>query len=147
MGRTAPALIVAGLLLAAGGGLDSGGARGTVPGQPGLIAWVHGYFPSGRLYVSNPDARDQRLLVDAATESPSWSPDGARIAFVGYQDDSDGEIYVIAADGGGLVGLTEHSGRDRDPTWAPDGTRLAYFRGSSSAYPGTMSCSASPATT
>lgn len=128
MGRTAAALIVAVLLLAALAGLGSGSARATFPGQPGLIAWVYGYFPPGRLYVSNADGSEQRLLVDASTESPSWSPEGGRIAFAGYQDDPDGEIYVIGADGGGLARLTEHSGPDRDPTWAPDGTRLAFFR-------------------
>jgi Tol biopolymer transport system component len=128
IGRTAAALLVAALFLAAGGGLDSGRARSSVPGQPGLIAWTYGYSAPGRLYVSNPDASDPRLLVDAATASPSWSPDGGWLAFAGYQDDPDGEIYLIGADGSRLVRLTERPGTDTDPTWAPDGTRLAYFR-------------------
>ena len=56
-----------------------------------------------------PDGSDRRLLVRDAS-SPSWSPDGSRLAYISVGDrngqtcDSDlcefrGELYVARADG------------------------------------------------
>ena len=47
-----------------------------------------------------------------------------RIAFVSDRD-GDNEIYVMDADGTGVVQLTENDSDDRDPVWSPDGSRIA----------------------
>jgi len=48
--------------------------------------------------------------------SPSWSPDGAQIVFT--RSDGSGEsIYIVDADGSGLVQLTD--GEDDQPDWGP----------------------------
>jgi len=50
--------------------------------------------------------------------SPSWSPDGEHIVFVRSESDGTGEsIYVVNADGSGLVQLTD--GEDDQPHWGP----------------------------
>ncbi len=49
--------------------------------------------------------------------SPSWSPDGEQIAFV-RSDGITGDIYVVNADGSGLVQLT-YGGVDSQPDWGP----------------------------
>ena len=49
---------------------------------------------------------------------PSWSPDGARIAFSSFLPGT-GEIYVMDADGGNPVNLTNHPDWDEAPTWSP----------------------------
>jgi Tol biopolymer transport system component len=54
-----------------------------------------------------------------------WSPDGSRLAFVSDVEGNN-EIYVINADGTGLLNLTQDPGDDRHATWASGGTRLAF---------------------
>jgi TolB protein len=58
-----------------------------------------------------------------------WSPDGQRIAAVGYTDSSTWSIYVFDVDGSDLTRLTNAPGLwDSEPIWSPDGTRIAFTR-------------------
>jgi TolB protein len=72
--------------------------------------------------------------------SPSWSPDGKRLAFVSFADGNDplceaascplsGELYAVRADGTGLTRLTRNRADDEHPTWSPDGRRIAFSSG------------------
>jgi Tol biopolymer transport system component len=56
---------------------------------------------------------------------PDWSPDGSKIAFSSDRD-GDSEVYVINADGTGLVQLTDNKGYDGRPRWSPDGRQIAF---------------------
>ena len=59
------------------------------------------------------------LTIDPSMDhSPSWSPDGAMIAFFSDRDD-DWEIYMMNADGSGQVNITNSPGEDRFPSWGP----------------------------
>jgi TolB protein len=58
---------------------------------------------------------------------PSWSPDGARIAFVSRRDGKF-HVYVMNADGTGIRRLTDTAKDDHNPSWSPDGTRILYSR-------------------
>jgi Tol biopolymer transport system component len=62
-------------------------------------------------------------LHDWGVGKPSWSPDGALIAFdepFAYGDGATAGIFAMSADG------TSHRGADA--AWSPDGTRLAFVR-------------------
>ena len=49
-----------------------------------------------------------------------------RLAFVSNRDGNP-EIYVINADGTGLLRLTNHPAGDYNPAWSPDGKRIAFY--------------------
>ena len=62
-------------------------------------------------------------LPGDATGEPAVGP--GRIAFVSDRD-GDEEIYVMNADGSGVVQLTDNESDDRDPAWSADGNRIAF---------------------
>ncbi|HJS48317.1 MAG TPA: DPP IV N-terminal domain-containing protein, partial [Gemmatimonadales bacterium] len=68
----------------------------------------------------------QRLEVDLnGVTNPTWSPDGRRIAFTGY-DGGLSDLYVIERATGEVTRLTADRYADLQPAWSPDGRRLAF---------------------
>lgn len=59
--------------------------------------------------------------------NPRWSPDGAWIVF-SYQapQDDTRHLYLVAADGGDPIQLTDQVGWQDQATWSPDSRRIAY---------------------
>jgi len=58
--------------------------------------------------------------------SPSYSPDGKRIAFV-HDAGGRGQVYVMDADGSNAVNLSDNAFCDRSPVWSPYGTTIAFL--------------------
>jgi TolB protein len=66
------------------------------------------------VWVMNADGTEARMLARDGAQ-PSWSPDGAKLAFERQSD-----IYVMTADGSGQRNLTRGSGRrESSPVWSP----------------------------
>ncbi len=58
---------------------------------------------------------------------PRWSPDGTQLAFVSArQPDQKPQLYVMPANGGEPVCLTDLANGVDDLVWSPDSTRLAF---------------------
>ena len=74
-------------------------------------------------------SRKRNLTRDRASDdSPTWSPDGRRIAFL-RGPGVRGQLYVVNADGSGLRNLGRIAGPAlfySHPVWSPDG-RTIYF--------------------
>ena len=105
-------------------GLVLSAARTTVAATPTeRIAYDACYFayPSIRCDIfiagSGPD-----FLVGDGVE-PTWSPDGSKIAFVGY--DRGPGIFILDFADWSVINLTGVAGA-RSPAWSPDGTKIAY---------------------
>ena len=58
-------------------------------------------------------------------QTPVWSPDGRRIAFLSRRDGNK-ELYVMNADGSGQRRLTRDASISATPAWSPDGRTLAF---------------------
>jgi Tol biopolymer transport system component len=75
---------------------------------------------AGRIWIIWPGEKP-RQLTSKKGSSPSWSPDGRRIAF-----ESAGNVWTVGVHGKGLQRLTRRGGLD--PAWSPDGRRIAFVR-------------------
>jgi dipeptidyl aminopeptidase/acylaminoacyl peptidase len=127
--------LLTGVLVAVPGPHD--GARAAVPGKNGRIAFVRsaGAGPLEEVFMANPNVAPGpavNLTNDPPTSdtAPSWSPDGAWIAFTREGAGGTTSIMTLAAaGGGGELAVTAAGGFDGAPDWAPDGRRIAFARG------------------
>ena len=90
---------------------------------------VEGYDSATGNYML--DVQSLSYIVTNLTQSagsdgsPSWSPDGQRIAFRSDRDGND-EIYVMDSDGTNPINLTQSTGFDGFPSWSPDGQHIVF---------------------
>ena len=57
--------------------------------------------------------------------SPTWSPDGARLAFVSERSGNP-DVYVANVDGSDLVNITADASNDTSPAWSLSGNYIAF---------------------
>ena len=81
----------------------------------------------GKLWIVNVATGEKRQIFNESDAiQPSWSPSGARIAFWGYKQGGQRDIWTISADGADLQPVTDDAAIDWNPVWSPDG-KFLYF--------------------
>lgn len=97
--------------------------------SPDLIAFHREANDKTDIYLVGAAGGDERRLTQTGSDhSPSWSPDGALLAFSSARDGNE-EIYVMRPDATGLRRLTRSPRADIQPSWSPDGTRIVFTGG------------------
>jgi TolB protein len=114
-------------------------APGPVPRRPstGTLAFVRYDGGSYSIFVLRPGRAPRRLSAAPAThppasrnafqDTPTWSPDGRRVAFASDRNGRSG-IYVMRANGTGTRRLSISTRGDTAPSWSPDGRWIVFAR-------------------
>ncbi len=80
------------------------------------------------IWLYSPVSRDLRQFTNSTkTEShPRWSPDGKTLAFISDREEFQ-QIYLMPADGGEAIRLTEGKRSIDKFEWSPDGKKIAFL--------------------
>ncbi|MSR03082.1 MAG: S9 family peptidase [Gemmatimonadetes bacterium] len=91
-----------------------------------VVAFVRG----GQLFsvpVDGSAAAKPLFNARGSNDSPVWSPDGSKLAFVSNRGDHS-FIGVYGGSDTPIAWLAPSYTRDRSPRWSPDGRRVAFIR-------------------
>jgi dipeptidyl aminopeptidase/acylaminoacyl peptidase len=83
----------------------------------------------GHIWRVNADGSGAVQLTrgERGENSPRWSPDGTRVAFLARRGEAEEpQLYILEADGGEARQLTKHGSAPANIQWAPDGKTI-YF--------------------
>ena len=106
-------------------------------GSAGQIAFASARSGTPQIYLMNTDGSGLLPLtsMEEGACQPAWSPDSAQLVFTSpcrargdFSGESypDSSLYIMNADGTGLIQLTTGPESNFDPAWSPDGKRIAF---------------------
>ncbi len=59
-------------------------------------------------------------------QSPRWSPDGSKIAYIRGLGTHSSQVMIMNSDGSNLRGISETLFESQKPNWSPDGSKVVY---------------------
>jgi TolB protein len=79
-----------------------------------------------QLMISDSDGQNPREALSSTEPiiSPSWSPDGKRVAYVSFESKKP-VIYIHELATGKRIVVSNEKGNNSAPSWSPDGSKLA----------------------
>ncbi len=105
-------------------------ARGPDLAPDGSLAFLW-RRPGGQTAIAElaPGASEPRVIFEDPSgdpvDSPRWSPDGTRLAFLHHREGA-WDLRIVSRDGARLTDVTHDRALDRDPAWTPDGKWLLF---------------------
>ena len=104
------------------------GTPGAFDTKIAYVTEVHNADGEARyaLSVADVDGHNERVILDSAQPvmSPSWSPDGKKLAYVSFESDQP-RIFIQEIATGGREQIASFPGINGAPAFSPDGRRLA----------------------
>ena len=87
------------------------------------------------IWICDADTGEAQQVTDGDydDDSPVWSPDSQRIAFVANRCDDPNakpyqvDLWLVPAEGGALQNIPTPPGYKRNLSWSPDGRHIAYI--------------------
>ena len=100
-------------------------------GEPGIFSTRIAYVVKGgkaryELHIADADGQNAQaaLISKEPIISPTWSPDGGRLAYVSFENKKP-VIYVHSLATGKRIVVANFKGSNSAPGWSPDGQKLA----------------------
>jgi len=84
------------------------------------------YFSNLWLVATDGGAPKQLTFGPNLNQSPRFSPDGSRLAFLSNRAGGPSQLYSLPLDGGEAVPLTHLKAGAGEPVWSPDGKFIAF---------------------
>jgi dipeptidyl aminopeptidase/acylaminoacyl peptidase len=93
------------------------------------LAFVADTTGSNQVWVMNMDGSGLRQITDDAYEGidPTWSPDGRRIAYVGFGEGTNRDLFVVDVATGKTRPIVKGPRDPWNPQWSPEGEHLLYY--------------------
>jgi TolB protein len=90
------------------------------------IAYVLQTGNNYELQIADADGQNPQVMLRSKQSiiSPSWSPDGKRLAYVSFEDNKP-VVYVQTLSSGQRVPIANFKGNNSAPAWSPNGQQLA----------------------
>lgn len=96
--------------------------------KEGMLAFSAQREEADVIHVLDLKERKRKATIEIpgliSLSSPSWSPEGTRLALSGQDVSGRSDIFVVSVSERSLTRLTSDFYDDRDPDWSPDGEQI-----------------------